>query len=142
MPAYILLATVSALIPPQFLVQALDDDGDGVADEGLFPTILGAAQTKIDGILGQRFTTPFENPIPAIVADACLTIVCDTLFKRRSIEDDKNPWAKPAAASITKLTAIAKGEEPLEPGKARAQPSASIISEPAKTTSRSGRSAT
>lgn len=139
MPAYLLIAAVSAVIPPQFLTQALDDDGDGAADAGLFSQIVANAQTKIDGILGQRFTVPFENPIPAIVADACLNLVGDALYTRRSVPADKNPFAAAAKASLATLQKIAAGEIPLTPGLARAQPSAVLIAEPAKTTSRSGR---
>lgn len=141
MPAYLLIAAVSAVIPPQFLTQALDDDNDGVADAGLFSQIVANAQTEIDGILGGRFTTPFDNPLPAVVSDAALKIVCEGLYKRRGIEADKNPWAKDAKEIRDRLAKIAKGEMPLYTTLERAKPSASAITDTARTTSKSGRAA-
>jgi phage gp36-like protein len=141
MSAYIIMATLVAAVPPQFITQALDDDGDGVADTGLFDQILANAQTEVDGLLGQRYAVPFSNPIPAIVVDATTKFVAETLYLRRGIEGDKNPWAKKAADVRATLKAIAKGDMPLTPAASREKPSASAITEPAKTTSARGRSA-
>lgn len=138
MPNYITRARLAAIIPPQFMLEALDDNSDGVEDVGLFDEVLGAAQTKVNGILGQRFAVPFVNPIPEIVADATTTFFAELLYKRRGFggEQKPNPWASDAKAAREKLERIAKGEEPLTPDLKREKPSASVISEPSKTTSR------
>ncbi|WP_414664900.1 phage protein Gp36 family protein [Horticoccus sp. 23ND18S-11] len=141
MPAYIIMATLVAEVPPQFITQALDDDGDGAADPGLFDQIVSNAQTEIDGILGQRFTVPFQNPIPAIVVDAATKFVAEKLYSRRGVDGDKNPWTKKATEIRALLKAIAKGDAPLTPTTARERPSASAITEPARTTSARGRAA-
>ncbi|MBI5770858.1 MAG: DUF1320 family protein [Verrucomicrobia bacterium] len=141
MPAYIIMATLTAEMPPQFVAQALDDDGDGAADAGLFDQLVANAQTEIDGILGQRFEVPFSNPIPSVVVDACTKLVAEKLYARRGFSGDKNPWEKKAAEVRAELKAIAKGERPLTPTIARAKPSATAITEPAKTASARSRAA-
>lgn len=141
MPAYIIMATLVAEVPPQFITQALDDDGDGVADAGLFDQIVANAQAEVDGILGQRYTVPFANPIPAIVVDATTKLVAEKLYSRRGTEAEKNPWAKKASEVRALLKSIAKGEVPLTPAAAREKPSVSAIVEPARTTSARGRAA-
>ena len=141
MSAYIILSRLNAVIPPQFLVEGLDDDKDGVADAGLFDEILTVVQDEIDGILGQRFAVPFSNPIPAIVADAATRLTAEALYKRRGFTGAKNPWEEAAKAIRADLAAIAAGKRPLTPELARKKPSASIISEPAKTHSKSGKTA-
>lgn len=138
MSAYIVLSRLNAVMPPQFRVEALDDDKDGAADAGLFDEILSSVQDEIDGILGQRYAVPFSNPIPAIVADAATKLTAERLYLRRNFKDEKNPWSKPAADIRAALAEIAAGKRPLAPELGRKQPSASIVSEPAKTYSESG----
>lgn len=141
MPAYIIMATLVAEVPPQFVTQALDDNGDGVADAGLFDQVVANAQAEVDGILGQRYTVPFQNPVPALVVDATTKLVAERLYSRRGLDGDKNPWAKKASEIRAILKAIAKGEMPLTPSATREKPSASAITEPARTSSSRGRAA-
>lgn len=143
MPNYITRSRLAAVIPPQFMLEALDDDGDGVEDAGLFDEVLAAAQTDVDGILGKRFATPFANPIPAIVADATTKIFAELLYIRRGYgsEEKPNPWGPKAKTAREKLEKIAKGEEPLTPDLKRQKPSASAITERAKTSSATGQTA-
>jgi len=141
MSAYIIRATLAAEFPPQFITQALDDDGDGAEDTGVWDQIVTNAQTEIDGILGQRYAVPFANPIPAIVVDACTKFVAEKLYLRRGFEGDKNPWAKRASEARTALKDIGTGKTPFTPGLDRKKPSAVAITEPAKTSSRSNRAA-
>lgn len=139
MPAYIIMATLVAEVPPQFITQALDDNGDGTADAGLFDQIVANAQAEVDGILGQRYTVPFQNPVPAIVVDATTKLVAERLYSRRGLDGEKNPWSKKASDVRALLKTIAKGEVPLTPAAAREKPSASAITEPARTSSARGR---
>jgi len=141
MSAYIIMATLVAEVPPQFITQALDDNGDGVADTGLFDQVVANAQAEVDGILGQRYTVPFQNPVPAVVVDATTKFVAEKLYSRRGLDGEKNPWSKKASDARTLLKQIAKGEIPLTPSAAREKPSASAITETARTTSARGRAA-
>lgn len=136
---YVLIGDITASLAPDFLTQALDDNGDGVADPGVWDSIAAAVAKDIDGRLGQRYETPFSNPIPAIVANAGRIFAMEMLYARRGFAADKNPWTKQADAERTRLTQIAEGKAPLMPEIARKKPSASTITEPAKTTSATGK---
>ncbi len=131
--AYISKSQIAAELPPKFLLEALDDDGDGEEDEGLWDIVEASAAESIDGPLGQRFTVPFSAPVPAIVTKAARVFVLELLYFRRGITP--NPWENQAKELRAKLNLIAAGEEPLTPAIDRAKPSVSKITEAAKTTS-------
>lgn len=139
MADYILIGALEAELPPQFLVQALDDDGDGLADPGVWDKVLDAVSTEIDGILGQRYPVPFQNPLPAVVVHSARVLALAMLHRRRGIEDKANPFAKTAQQALEKLQAIAAGKEPLTPEIQRQAPGVSIIGEKSKLQSSSGK---
>ena len=141
MPApYVTLSNMNARLPASFLVQALDDNNDGAADAGVWDDVASAVATEIDGILGVRFETPFSNPIPAPVTAAAQILAAEALYNRRGFSgEEKNPYAKLAAEQRKKLGQIAAGELPLGPEIKRTAPSASIVSEPSRASSRKGR---
>ncbi|BET67206.1 hypothetical protein ASA1KI_21240 [Opitutales bacterium ASA1] len=140
MPDYTTMTEMNALIPSAFLVQALDDDRDGVADASAWADVLRAASDEINGVLGTKYPVPFANPVPALVLDAARVFCAELLYNRRGFSgEEKNPWAARAAAIRKTLQAIAKGDLPLTAETKRTKPSGSIISETAKTTSAAGR---
>lgn len=139
MPDYVLLGDLDGMIPGQFVIEALDDDGDGAADPGVWSAVARDVGQAIDGALGGRFAVPFGNPIPPVVVNAAKVFACEQLYIRRGKLDDKNPFTPRANAIRKQLAAIASGEEPLTPTIERAKPSVSVVSEPARTTSASGR---
>lgn len=130
--AYTTQAKIEAKLPPQFLTQALDDDGDGSADSGLLDQIISVCSEEIDGILGQRFDVPFTT-VPSIVASAALTLCLYTLYVRRGLSGDQNPFEKPWMAMEEKLQKIARGDLPLEYSTPEGTAPAKIITEDAKT---------
>ena len=96
--------------------------------------------SRIDGILGTRYTVPFANPLPAIVIDAAKIFACDAIYARRGkATKETNPWMERAANAYRTLEKIAKGELPLTPDKGRSNPSASVITDTAKTVITSGK---
>lgn len=133
MPAYLTMAHLVAEVPPQFVTEALDDNGDGSADAGLFDQIVSNVQAEIDGLLGQKYTVPFSNPIPAVVVDAAIKLTGEKLYTRRGLEGDKNPFAKRAAEVRALLKKIGAGEAALFATAKPARPAATAITEPAKT---------
>lgn len=141
MPNYITRPALNALVPPQFVLQALDDNSDGVEDAGLFDQILANVQQEIDGTLGKRYTVPFQNPIPSIIGNAALIFMGEALYTRRGYGDEAkpNPFAVRAKGIRSDLADIAAGTVPLFPTLNRAKPSGTVIGEPAKTTSPTGR---
>ena len=137
---YVVLADLNGKIPTKFLIEALDDNKDGAADSAAWDAVVKDVHQEIDGKLGVRYPVPFSNPIPAIVLTAASVFAAEALYNRRGFQgEDKNPWTKRANAERAQLLEIAKGEIPLKPEIQRAAPSASIVAEGAKTTSRAGR---
>ena len=137
---YVALTDLHGKIPPAFLTQALDDDGDGAADAGLWELIASQAGDAIDGVLGQRYATPFD-PAPAIVRTAALIFAAEAVYARRGVSPEQNPWKAQADATRAKLAAIGTGAEPLVPGTERERPSATLIGEASHTFSQTGRMA-
>jgi phage gp36-like protein len=135
---YLAEADLIPHLPPQFLLQALDDDGDGSADDGLLDAILTASSDEVDAILGARFATPF-SPVPALVKTSARIFALETLYRRRGFSGDNNPWEVPAKDLRARLNRIGQGKEPLTPDIERKQSSVSVIVEDAKTHDSAGR---
>lgn len=133
---YVEKVDLHGFLPPQFVVEALDDNGDGQVDEDSWAAVQKAAVQEVDGILGQRYKTPFKHPFPSIVTHAARIFAAEQLYARRGMAGDKNPWTARADEERKKLRLIAEGKAPLGPGFDRAKPSVSVISEPSKTHSK------
>lgn len=129
--SYFTLSDLEALIPGDFLTQALDDDNDGAADA--LEIVQTAACREVDAILGVRYAVPFAAPCPAVVAHAAVTLAAEACYLRRGASPDKNPFAKAAEAARRQLRDIAAGDLPLDPQIGRARPSGTLISEPSRT---------
>lgn len=129
--AYVALSDLDGKIPPPFIVQALDDDADGVVDAGLWDLIASQAGQAVDARLGQRYEVPFTEP-PAVVKEAALVFAAEALYARR-VGPDANPWMAMGNAMRSKLDRIGRGEEPLAPTINRQKPSGVIVAEPSRT---------
>ncbi len=129
---YIALTDLEGSVPPDFLVQALDDDRDGVIDA--WDAVCDQACEAVDGVLGSRFSVPF-SPVPAVVKRAARVFALEIVYLRRGIKGEDNPWTAQADDIRKQLTAISEGKTPLGPSIERAQPSVSVVTEPAKTSS-------
>lgn len=139
--SYTTRAKIEADIPSEFLTQALDDNGDGLEDDDLFDTILATAAEEIDSYLEGRYALPI-TPVPMLLAAAAKVFVLETLYSRRGYSADTdpiNPWSARATGYRERLKAIANGDEALRVNTEKAAPSITVISEPARTHSRSGR---
>ena len=130
---YISLAELKGKIPDRDLLAALDDDQDGVIDTAVWNQIAADVQEEIDGTLGQRYGTPFPDPLPAFVKLAAKTLAIEGVYNHRSLLTEKSPERVAANKIRAKLSAIANGDEPLAPDKKRARPSASAIAESSRT---------
>lgn len=127
--SYITYQDAAALIPGDFLLEALDDDRDGVPEA--WATVQAAAERAVDALLGLRYTTPFPPPAPAIVREAALIFACEACYLRRGVRE--HPFTERAKQLSLLLARIASGELPLDPAIQRAAPSVSIITEPSRT---------
>ena len=136
--AYIDITDITSRLPETHLIEALDDDGDGVIDAGLWDQVAADAGEMVDGFLGQRFAVPFSDPLPAVVKFAARIFALEILYERRGMAGDDNPHTSLAKAMRNRLGRIADGEEPLAPGKKKAAGSVATITEPARTSSKDG----
>jgi len=136
--SYIDRASVIAKLPDRFLVEALDDDGDGEEDAGLFDGILANAEREIDGYVEGRYALPL-SPVPAFLGTAALVLVLEALYYRRGFDGETNPWRNRASETRARLRRIASGEETLVAGTEKAAPGITAITEPARTHSKGGR---
>lgn len=139
MSSYHTRASVAGSIPPAFLLEALDDDRDGVEDAGLYDAIAENASNEVDAYLASRVAVPMATPVPLAV-QASRVFCLETLYQRRGYSEDTdppNPWSAQAKALRKRLERIASGEEPLERDTSGSPIEA--IYEPSRTTSSGGR---
>jgi phage gp36-like protein len=130
--SYFTRTALETIIPPAFLVEALDDDGDGVEDTGLYSALAAEAEAAVDEFLSRRYAVPMD-PAPAMVANAAKIFAAEMLHQRRGQYGDKNPFTARANAHRTTLEMIATGDITFGPATAPAKSPISIITEPAGT---------
>ena len=130
---YVTLDEMIAQVPSEYITQAMDDDGEGGADSGVWDQVSAAVSDAVDGPLGQIYDVPFSTPLPAIVKQAARVFCAEMLYLRRGVSGDKNPWTARADKIRAKLDRIATGSESLGPDFDKEAPAGSVITEPAKT---------
>ena len=120
------IADLAGDMPEQKIVESLDDDGDGFADETAFRAVVASANERAAAIFG---CGP-EGPPPqysAAVAYAVRVFALDLLYRRRAVADESNPWAKLADEQAARLRALASGTEAID-----GSSDGVVISKPAK----------
>lgn len=120
MAEYFSFNDLKALIPGAFLVQALDDDGDGVVDA--FTAVQDQAQGEVDAHLSARFAVPILTNIPPIAKRASMIIAAELCYQRRGTPPDQNPWGKQASAMRKTLEMIASGKIEIQVSPASPEP--------------------
>lgn len=109
MPDYLALTDLNGQIPPQFLIQALDDDNDGVVDA--WDEVRVAVQDDVDALLEGRFAVPLTlSPMPKVIKRACVAFACELCYRRRGTSDADNPWKGRADAFRKTLAMITAGD--------------------------------
>ena len=110
-------------MPEQKLIEALDDDQDGFADEKAFAAALASANARAEAVFGGAVPAQYSSS-----ADYAVRVfLLDILYRRRGVADDSNPWAKLADEQEARLRALASGTEAID-----ATTDGVIISKPAK----------
>ena len=110
-------------MPEQKLIEALDDDQDGFADEKAFDAAIASANARAEAIFGGAVPAQYSSS-----ADYAVRVfLLDILYRRRGVADDSNPWAKLADEQEARLRALASGTEAID-----ATTDGVIISKPAK----------
>ncbi len=109
MPDYLALTDLNGQIPPQFLIQALDDDNDGVVDA--WDEVRVAVQDDVDALLEGRFAVPLTlSPMPKVIKRACVAFACELCYRRRGTSDADNPWKGRADAFRKTLAMTTAGD--------------------------------
>ena len=106
---YVNRAFVRANIAPVDLLRALDNNNDRVEDEGAFEESAAAASTSVDAILSAVHSVPFAAPVPALVVEAATIFFCESIFARRGIYGDQNPFRSRADELREILRSVADG---------------------------------
>lgn len=130
--SYITQDDLKGLIPAEFLRQALDDDSDGEADSGIWEALESGVEAEIDGKLGQKYAVPFASPIPSVVKAAAMALALWSLYQRRGMSGENNPWETQAKEVRAKLDRIGNGDEPLTPGTLGQETGGVVIAEDSK----------
>lgn len=139
-PVYTTLAQVKAKLPYDFIVEALDDDKDGLLDDEVWLAVSEDAADQVDARLGKRYTVPFDPAaLEPIVKASSLLFVLETLYQRRGYgTEENNPFLVSARAARKELNQIGDGEVPLTPEAKKPRQSVVTITEPARTSSALG----
>lgn len=127
---YVTREQLETEIPPQHLADAVDDDAEGGADTDRLDTILQRASDAVDAFLSSIYPTPFADPAPAACREAAFCFAGETIYARRGISSDDNPFTKRANDWRSKLTLMGKGEQPLDANIPKAFTPGAAITEP------------
>jgi phage gp36-like protein len=127
--SYILITDLDGKVPAQLLLQALDDNGDGLADDGVWDKIVVDVESAINSRLEGNYAIPLAEPLPAIVSEAAKILAAEAVYQRRGLSGDQNPWVKQADAMRKRLEDIGSGDKPLKPDTAPQGPSGVVINE-------------
>lgn len=114
-------AAIEGEIAQPDLNTALDDDGDGQADDGLLDTIIANVTAFIDGKLANIYDVPL-NPVPPKVAAWALSIACYRIYRRRLTPEEKNNFSDENRAAMRELIAVSEGTQSLDLTTTRAFP--------------------
>ena len=108
--SYTTRQAVEALIPPPLLLRALDDNGDGVEDAGLFDSLALGADAQVNGMISTRYALPLDIPIPDIVTQSALYFLLESIYQRNGVGSGVNPWSQQAMQFREQLKRIGRGE--------------------------------
>lgn len=110
-------------MPEQAIIEALDDDRDGFADEKAFSAALASANARAEAIFGGAVPAQYST-----AGDYAVRVfLLDLLYRRHGDGEEKNPWARQAEAQEARLRALANGTEAID-----GTTDGVIISKPAK----------
>lgn len=138
--SYFTLTDLEALIPPGWVVEALDDDADGDSDALLFDAVRSAAEAEVNGKIGRRYAVPLTPAEGSSLAQwlqhAASMLAAGICYKRRGADAWQQCPYQDEIKDIRKdLDKIASGDMPLDVGEERAVDSAEIISETSRVNS-------
>lgn len=131
MPLFV-QSDLEALLPPEWLTEALDDDANGTVDA--FTAAYNWAEGRIKAKLGPRYGLPLPSGtvIDAVLKDIGIMLGVKACYARRPSSKIGEDLAKDIARAQDALDALATGTHPLSPGLEPVKAPAVIISEDAR----------
>lgn len=112
---YVVRADIEAEFDDLHLLQALDDDGDGTEDAGLFNSL----SASVDALVSSHADMVSQLGLPTLPATFlryCARIfMCALLIRRRGAVDEMNPFATPEKEIRSRLERIESGEIDVRP---------------------------
>lgn len=98
---YITQADLLSEISPEFLIEALDDDRDRIADAGVWDALEASVAAELNGLLSHAgVSLPLSEPYPDAVLTASRYGCLEKLWMRRGLTSDRhNPYAARARQS-------------------------------------------
>lgn len=116
---------LAGFMPLSRIVEALDDDGDGLADDAAWASVLQAAEDRLATIFGAGGVPAAAG---ALAEYARKLFALELLYNRRGLAGEDNPYAAEAQRAEARLRALVSGEENTD----GASTEPVIIGEPAK----------
>lgn len=112
---YVVRADIEAEFDDFHLLQALDDDGDGKEDAGLFTSLSAAVEALVSSHADMVAQLGLPT-LPATFLRYCARVfMCALLIRRRGAVDEMNPFATPEKEIRTRLERIESGEIDVRP---------------------------
>lgn len=99
-----------AYMPMSQIIEALDDNGDGVLDKAVWQSIVDANQRRISDLFN---ATAIPTQALHLCQSALLLLCASTLYTRRGFYGEANPLHREATAAMERLARIASAAEPL-----------------------------
>ena len=130
--SYFLRSELEAKVPASIILQALDDDADGVEDVGNWDLLVADVQRQIDGRLEAQFAVPLAEPLPQVIREAAVILAAETIFLRRGKGGDDNPWVNQANAMRARLEKIGAGDLPMTYHDVPDASAGTVITEPSR----------
>ena len=112
---YVVRADIEAEFDDANLLRALDDDGDGTEDPGLFALLASSVDAMVSSHADMISQLGLPS-LPATFLRYCARVfTCALLVRRRGSVDEMNPFASPEREIRTRLERIESGEIDIKP---------------------------
>lgn len=105
--AYCTLTDIEKQLPPEDVIGLTDDDGNGVADEGIVEQAIADADALIDAYCSGRYSVPFST-VPAMIRACSVDIAIFHLYARRRGVTEKREKRKEEAIRFLKDVSAGK----------------------------------
>lgn len=128
---YVSLTDLEAKLPAVHLVDAFDDNNDGIADRGVVDKACEQASEEVDAYLVGRYTCPIDEP-NALVRRAALLFALSIVYERRGAEIP-GPLASDLKAVQATLGKIQDNELSLDAAAESASGSGAVVTSPMAT---------